>query len=219
MTNIYVLKLEQNKYYIGKTNNINTRLNDHMSGNGSQWTKKYKPIEIIQVIPNCDDFDEDKYTKIYMNKFGIYNVRGGSYTKIVLSKEEISLVEKEITASTDKCYNCNKPGHFSKECNLLEEEEWESESETENVVPVKNNSIFNIFTSVIQTFSTIVSEFDKANRNVCYRCGRDTHFAEECYAKTTKNGNEINKIKSKKTCYRCGRDGHYSTNCYAKTYI
>jgi hypothetical protein len=192
MTNIYVLKLEQNKYYIGKTNNINIRLNDHMSGNGSQWTKKYKPIEITEVIPNCDDFDEDKYTKIYMNKFGIYNVRGGSYTKIVLSKEEISLLEKEITGSTDKCYNCNKPGHFSKECNLLEEEneDYESESnfEKENVLPVKNNSIFNIFTSAIQTFSNIVSEFDKANRNVCYRCGRDTHFANKCYAKTHING-------------------------------
>lgn len=50
MTNIYVLKLEQNKYYIGKSNNIDIRLNDHMNGNGSQWTKKYKPIEITEVI-------------------------------------------------------------------------------------------------------------------------------------------------------------------------
>ena len=83
---------------------------------GTEWTKKYKPIKIIKLIENCDEFDEDKYTKIYMNKFGINNVRGGSYTKIILCQKEISFIEKEITGSTDKCYNCNKIGHFSKEC-------------------------------------------------------------------------------------------------------
>ncbi len=109
-----------------------------------------------------------------------------NYTKIVLSNEEINLLEKEITASTDKCYNCNKPGHFSKECNLFEQE-WESESE--NILPPKNNSIFNILTSSIQTFINILDKFD--NKKVCYRCGRDTHFAKECYAKTTKTGKQI----------------------------
>jgi predicted GIY-YIG superfamily endonuclease len=49
MTNIYILKLEHNKYYIGKTNNVNKRLNDHMSNNGSQWTKKYKPITPLKI--------------------------------------------------------------------------------------------------------------------------------------------------------------------------
>lgn len=163
-----------------------------------------------------------------MNKFGIYNVRGGSYTKIVLSKEEISLLEKEITGSTDKCYNCNKPGHFSKECNLLEEEDeweedewkedewkedWESEHsfETENV-PVKNN-IFNIFTSAIQTFSNINldigsdSDSSSSEFDVCYRGGRDTHFANKY------------KCGYRNVCYRCGRDTHFANKCYAKTHI
>ena len=65
MTNIYILKLKNNKYYIGKTNNPQFRLTQHFDSNGSAWTKKYKPIKIIKIIPNCDNFDEDKYTKIY----------------------------------------------------------------------------------------------------------------------------------------------------------
>ena len=38
--------------------------------------------------------------------------------------------------------------------------------------------------------------------NTCYRCGRDTHFANL-------NNN------TKMICYRCGRYTHYERNCYA----
>ena len=44
--------------------------------------RKIKHIEIIEVIPDCDLYDEDKYTRKYMDTFGIDNVRGGSYTII-----------------------------------------------------------------------------------------------------------------------------------------
>jgi len=36
-----------------------------MEANGQQ---KYKPIKVIQTINNIDDFDEDKYTKVYMKE-------------------------------------------------------------------------------------------------------------------------------------------------------
>ena len=81
MVNIYTLRLEQNKYSIGKTNNPEFRIDNHFNSNGSAWTKKYKPIEILKIIKNCDDFDEDIYTLKYMSKYGINNVRGGSFCK------------------------------------------------------------------------------------------------------------------------------------------
>ena len=67
MTFIYVLKLESNKYYVGKTDNPELRLDQHFDGFGATWTKKYNPIKIIKIIPNCDNFDEDKYTKTMKN--------------------------------------------------------------------------------------------------------------------------------------------------------
>lgn len=79
--NIYVLKLKNNKYYVGKTKSLINRMEDHLSGDGSAWTRKYKPISVEEFKKDCDDFDEDKYTKIYMGKYGIENVRGGHIPK------------------------------------------------------------------------------------------------------------------------------------------
>ena len=41
---IYILRLTNNKFYVGKTYNIFIRYKQHLNGNGSFWTKKYKPL-------------------------------------------------------------------------------------------------------------------------------------------------------------------------------
>ena len=84
MVSIYVLKLENNKFYVGKSNNPIKRLEQHINNSGSIWTNQNKPINIIELIPNCDDFDEDKFTIKYMKQYGIYNVLGGSFCQVEL---------------------------------------------------------------------------------------------------------------------------------------
>ena len=77
MSSIYILKLEGGKYYIGKSGNVERRFQDHMSGNGSVWTRLHYPIELEKVISNTSAFDEDRYVKEYMSIHGVDNVRGG----------------------------------------------------------------------------------------------------------------------------------------------
>ena len=53
MVYIYSLKLQNNKFYVGKTDNPNFRLENHFDAAGSSWTKKYSPISIHEVRPDC----------------------------------------------------------------------------------------------------------------------------------------------------------------------
>jgi hypothetical protein len=116
MVFIYVLELENNKYYVGKTDNPQFRLESHFNSNGAAWTKKYKPIKILELKSNCDDYDEDKYTLKYMEKYGINNVRGGSFCEINLDNNTIEFLNKMSNGTNNKCFNCGEIGHFIKDC-------------------------------------------------------------------------------------------------------
>ncbi|MFH2026143.1 MAG: GIY-YIG nuclease family protein [bacterium] len=50
---VYVIKYENDSYYIGQTDNIPRRWQEHISGQSAEWTKKYKPI----YIPHYEEFN------------------------------------------------------------------------------------------------------------------------------------------------------------------
>jgi len=144
MVFIYILQLELNKYYIGKTNNPDIRLDSHFNSSGSEWTKIYKPIKVYELISNCDTYDEDKFTLKYMEKEGIDNVRGGSFSKIELTDEQIKLINQMIKGASDKCFNCGDSGHFIKDCIESKIQDYLKDLNTENIQneTIKINSIY-----------------------------------------------------------------------------
>ena len=115
-TNIYILRLEGGKYYVGKSSNVVERFQQHLSGSGSAWTKKYKPVQLLRTITNASPFEEDRYVKEYMSKFGIDNVRGGAYVEVELSEFHTEALKMELWAATDKCTTCGRAGHWAKDC-------------------------------------------------------------------------------------------------------
>jgi len=113
---IYILKLESDKYYVGKTFNPDNRISDHFNNSGSEWTKIYKPIEVVEIINNCESYDEDKYTIKYMESKGIENVRGGTFSQVKLPQQQIDIINIMIKSANDNCFSCGQYGHFIQNC-------------------------------------------------------------------------------------------------------
>jgi len=193
MTNIYILKLQSGKYYVGKTDNIDDRIQQHSNGVASFWTKKYKFISVEQIIPNASDFDEDKYTKEYMLKYGIDNVRGGAYVTEELEDIQQYAIQKELWGAKNLCTQCGRSGHFVKNCYAKTD--------------VNGNDIC---CDVVWVCEYCDNEFSdnndckkherycknkNKNKNkssiTCYRCGRGGHKSPECYAKTNVDGDDL----------------------------
>lgn len=116
MTTLYVLQLEQNKYYVGRTNDIDKRLVEHAAGKGAEWTVLYKVVKVVEIIKDCKPQDEDAMTITYMKKYGIENVRGGTFCSIILNNETLKLLTKMINTQESGCYKCGEKGHYANEC-------------------------------------------------------------------------------------------------------
>ena len=115
-TNIYILSLEGGNYYVGKSDNPAQRFIQHINGEGSAWTKKHRPLKLLNIHENASPFDEDKHVKELMAKYGIDKVRGGAYVKVDLPEEQEDSLRHELRAATDSCIKCGKQGHFAKYC-------------------------------------------------------------------------------------------------------
>jgi predicted GIY-YIG superfamily endonuclease len=113
---LYVLRLNQNKYYVGVTSNLENRLNQHESLNGSEWTRKHKIIGLISSEPLFSEFQEDMKVKELMSVHGIDNVRGGKYSRVYLSLEEKKLLTEEIQHAKGLCFKCGQKGHVAANC-------------------------------------------------------------------------------------------------------
>ena len=239
---IYILELESGKYYIGKTYNPDFRISDHFASVGSAWTTQYKPIKVVSIINDCDAYDEDKWTVKYMAKYGIDNVRGGSFCEVVLKNKDINFIRKMIDGANDNCYKCGKSGHFAKHCyskkyciRCLRYGHLEStcyfntdvdgllldNSVTELLNCTKCGRKNHIDADCTVVLNDNIDQIDSALNSVqlspksvgCVKCGRKNHTEAMCYAKS-----HINDVKLV-LCNKCGRNNHVEVQCYAKTHI
>ena len=80
---IYVLELENGKYYIGSTKRLGRDLGKHFLGKGIDWTRINKPVKVLTYfdvpMPNNYIDEKLKLLKQHVAYYGMENVRGGNF--------------------------------------------------------------------------------------------------------------------------------------------
>jgi P4 family phage/plasmid primase-like protien len=174
---IYIIELENNKFYVGRSNIPKQRILSHFKENGSEWTKLHKPIKVLSEI-NGDNIDEEKYTLLTMKQYGIDNVRGGAFCKLNLTPPEIAVIQQILLSIDDKCYKCGISGHFVKDCDIdlvkISTRKIVYDEQLQNNKKLQNdNKAENVEKAYNGTHDKIAEIFYKLNRDGLI-CARET---------------------------------------------
>lgn len=228
MYTIYVYECEHGKYYVGLTENINRRNKEHSKGEGAEWTKLHKPIQYIETYNTNDKFDEIKITLKYMDKFGIDNVRGGPYCKIVLPSDWIAHIRHVLRSTKDVCYKCHRSGHYARECMYNKDDvcyncnryghyarDCPNHAEPSNIVDDIDTDTLEdvtvIDTSEDESIEIVLDDDDYCpDSDVEDVVNRIMSVSMSQY-RVHKSANIVNNVK----CFICRRIGHRYSSCHA----
>ena len=247
---LYTLELKNNKFYVGTTHNPTARLTEHRDGSGAEWTREHPPLSFSKKYKlrklECSDeaarLQEDAHVKTVMLDAGIDAVRGGSYSRLNLSREDVKALCKELFHATNGCLRCGHLSHWASACYAKTDVVGNAiEDDVASLPRSKRAATVSEPRSKAGSSSPPASLPMKRARGStttfdgCRRCGRMNHTVEYCYAATDVSGRrpadmevedededsedgEDNEADSD-CCFRCGRVGHWERDCYARTSI
>ena len=155
LTSIYVLALQDNKYFISKLSkdkgdmidsfisHTNTTNLHSIFGNGAYWLELYPIIKVDNVIEEEIE-NYDYIVKDYMATYGAHNVRGGSFNDIVFKKEQFFELVKELNRNyarenLEKIYYEEEPINEEQEYYQKQEEYAEKNSHDDGYIHIHND--------------------------------------------------------------------------------
>lgn len=195
-TYIYVLLCQEDKYYVGKTKDLERRMEEHFSEDGATWTKLYEPVKLVETHRARGMLDENITTLQMMDKHGIENVRGGSFCYTRIGKIRRAQLEEKIQQMKDGEYKG--------------EEKYYSKRRRKMISITKTVSVSNKDSNGEKKVKRVRKKV--VYGVICKRCGRKNHKEDTCFANTHKDGTVLCEV-----CGKCGRRGHEEDDCYAKT--
>lgn len=94
---VYVLRLANNKFYVGSTNDIYILLKQVFSKKtDNKWLKLYTPLYVDKIVHNCTSEEEYKYLLKYIKDYGVENVRGQLFDSFTHEQESLKEIIEKI---------------------------------------------------------------------------------------------------------------------------
>lgn len=120
---VYVLVLDDGTRYVGKSENMSFRIEQHLGGAGaSAWCAKggtARARREAPCTPPMQDLNlwEQKETVEQMLRHGCNRVRGWEFTQCApLTRDQLATLESLVFGSRDACRKCGRAGHFASRC-------------------------------------------------------------------------------------------------------
>ena len=163
---VYKLRLEHGAFYIGRSRNVSVRIEKHKTNDSCFWLNRHHFVAVDDIITmhnmhgeiiDADQFFEDSIVLRTMASVGIDLVRGGSWSKLELTNDDIKTIQGFLKNGQDLCYLCQSEQHMWKNCPQ---------------VKCKNPDCKN---PMGHTWKEC-----KDPSNMCWNCGKVGHFSAQC---------------------------------------
>ena len=119
-SSVYILQLEDDRIYVGTSQDVERRVLQHVSGKGAAFTRRFKPTGVrlprLGNVSGDGDAAERDETLRYMYLKGIDMVRGWKYTQVEMSSADALEAESNIRELFNLCRRCGGKGHFVGQC-------------------------------------------------------------------------------------------------------
>ena len=222
---VYVLELNGGGFYVGKSEDIDTRIQQHKSGaHSSSWCCAQGGVkrELPTLCPPQDDLSswEQKETIHQMLVHGFDRVRGFEWTKCgPLDRDDCTTIRTMIWGHGDLCRRCGGDGHFQSQCGNRPKLDWLRELDdrcqgTDHGKVLKKAALAYRVASGASSSSFAPTpskrRLEPTTGGYCAggHAGGDQQGGAKRFRPT-----QVYRIP----CTRCGRDSHAASSCFAKT--
>ena len=127
---IYVLKFNdagQPSFYVGKSNDIAQRLEQHAKGSGAACVsgRSFTRVPVVSK-GSVDDLEAWERAEVLelMFQYGINAVRGWKYTLCTMPLEQKLSAFDDVCERFDLCRKCGRGSHFVNECHTVTTDRW-----------------------------------------------------------------------------------------------
>jgi len=221
---VYVLALEQGGIYVGRSNDIDSRIQQHQSGAGSAWCRRQGGV--VREVPTVHAGSPDDLASWEMNEtvaqmlmHGFENVRGWEFTNCAaLSSKECDTLKTLVMGQGNMCRRCGGEGHFATHCHR-EIQPWLRELErlqAESLAPAAPAP-----TAVNVIAKAAMAYRPRAPPRVAPALSGPVEQAAEPAAPAAPAAPasppraEARRVRARVVCARCGRDSHSAATCFA----